>query len=121
MDPRRLAHDEKKSAKKKLRVIMLADETLLPDGDLKDYSEKQRELRKTEFDVRDAIEALGHDYFRSAYRTTSPRSEAPSMRTSRTSPSIWSRNSPASVISTSTWSATWSCANNPIPAAIRAG
>ena len=48
----------KGTGKKKLRVIMLADETLLPDGDLKDYSEKQRELRKTEFDVRDAIEAL---------------------------------------------------------------
>ena len=37
--------------------------TLLPDGDLKDFSEKQRELRKTEFDVRDAIEALGHEVF----------------------------------------------------------
>ena len=47
----------KKSTKRKLRVIMLADETLLPSGDLKDFSEKQRELRKTEFDVRDAIEA----------------------------------------------------------------
>ena len=53
----------KKTGKKKLRVIMLADETLLPDGDLKDFSEKQRELRKTEFDVRDAIEALGHELF----------------------------------------------------------
>ena len=53
----------KKAAKKKLRVIMLADETLLPDGDLKDYGEKQRELRKTEFDVRDAIEELGHELF----------------------------------------------------------
>lgn len=51
---------EKKPAKK-LTVILLADETLVPSGDLKDYSEKQRELRKTEFDVRDAIEALGHD------------------------------------------------------------
>ena len=50
-----------KSTKKKLKVIMLADETLLPAGDLKDYSEKQRELRKTEFDVRDAIDALGHE------------------------------------------------------------
>ena len=39
-------------AKKKLRVIMLADDKLLPVGDLKDFSEKQRELRKTEFDVR---------------------------------------------------------------------
>ena len=46
---------------RKLRVIMLADETLLPKGDLKDFGEKERELRKTEFDVRDAIEALGHE------------------------------------------------------------
>ena len=53
----------KKTIKKKLRVIMLADESLLPDGELKDFSEKQRELRKTEFDVRDAIEALGHQVF----------------------------------------------------------
>ena len=49
--------------RKKLRVVMLADEKLLPDGELKDFSEKQRELRKTEFDVRDAIEALGHEVF----------------------------------------------------------
>jgi D-alanine-D-alanine ligase len=53
----------KKASHKKLRVIMLADESLLPAGDLKDYSEKQRELRKTEFDVRDAIEELGHEVF----------------------------------------------------------
>jgi D-alanine-D-alanine ligase len=51
----------KKPSKKKLRAIMLAAEALLPAGDLKDYSEKQQELRKTEFDVRDAIEALGHE------------------------------------------------------------
>lgn len=42
---------------------MLADEKLLPEGDLKDFSDKQRELRKTEFDVRDAIESLGHQMF----------------------------------------------------------
>jgi D-alanine-D-alanine ligase len=54
---------KKATPRKKLRVIMLADESLLPDGDLKDFSENQRELRKTEFDVRDAIEALGHDVF----------------------------------------------------------
>jgi hypothetical protein len=47
--------------RRKLRVIMLADEKLLPIGDLKDFSEKQRELRKTEFDVRDALEQLGHE------------------------------------------------------------
>ena len=46
---------------RKLRVIMLADEKLLPVGDIKDFSEKQRELRKTEFDVRDALEQLGHE------------------------------------------------------------
>lgn len=54
---------KKKASTKKLRVIMLADEKLLPAGELKDFSEKQRELRKTEFDVRDAIEALGHEVF----------------------------------------------------------
>ena len=48
---------------RKLRVIMLADEKLLPTGSLDDFSEKQRELRKTEFDVRDAIEELGHEVF----------------------------------------------------------
>jgi D-alanine-D-alanine ligase len=53
----------KRTPRKKLRVIMLADETLLPRGDLEDFSSKQRELRKTEFDVRDAIESLGHEFF----------------------------------------------------------
>ena len=52
---------KKYKPRKKLRVIMLADEKLLPVGDLKDFSEKQRELRKTEFDVRDALEELGHE------------------------------------------------------------
>jgi D-alanine-D-alanine ligase len=46
---------------RKLRVILLADADLLPTGELKDFSEKQRELRKTEFDVRDALEQLGHE------------------------------------------------------------
>ena len=53
----------KRKRTKKLRVILLADEKLLPEGDLADFSEKQRELRKTEFDVRDAIEALGYDVY----------------------------------------------------------
>ena len=51
----------KAKKRKKLRVIMLADERFLPAGDIQDFSEKQRELRKTEFDVRDALEALGHE------------------------------------------------------------
>lgn len=54
---------KKAANKKKLRVIMLADDKLLPSGDLQAFSEKQRELRKTEFDVRDAIEELGHEVF----------------------------------------------------------
>jgi len=54
---------KRNAPKKKLRVILLADESLVPEGELKDLSEKQRELRKTEFDVRDAIESLGHDVF----------------------------------------------------------
>lgn len=52
-----------KKSIKKLRVIMLADEKLLPTGSIEDFSEKQQELRKTEFDVRDAIEELGHEVF----------------------------------------------------------
>ena len=47
--------------RKKLRVILLAEASLVPNGQLNDLSEKQRELRKTEFDVRDAIETLGHE------------------------------------------------------------
>jgi D-alanine-D-alanine ligase len=54
---------KKRARKEKLRVIMLAEESLLPEGKLEDLGEKQRELRKTEFDVRDAIGALGHDVF----------------------------------------------------------
>ena len=50
-------------ARRKLRVVLLADEDLLPRGDLEDFSEKERELRKTEFDVRDAIEGLGHEIY----------------------------------------------------------
>jgi D-alanine-D-alanine ligase len=50
-----------KAPRKKLKVILLADESLVPAGDLNDYSEKQREVRKTEFDVRDAIKELGHE------------------------------------------------------------
>jgi D-alanine-D-alanine ligase len=50
-------------ARKKLRVILLADEDLLPKGDLKEFSGKERELRKTEFDVRDAIECLAHEIY----------------------------------------------------------
>lgn len=47
-------------SKKKLTVILLADERLLPDGDLEQHSGKDRMLRKTEYDVKNAIESLGH-------------------------------------------------------------
>lgn len=43
------------------RVILLVDERLLPDGNLEDFSERQRELRKTEYDVKDALEAIGNE------------------------------------------------------------
>jgi D-alanine-D-alanine ligase len=52
-----------RTAQRKLRVILLAHEDLLPRGDLEDFSERERELRKTEFDVRDAIEGLGHEIY----------------------------------------------------------
>ncbi len=48
-------------AKRKLRIILLADARLLPKGELSDLSEKQRELRKTEFDVLNGLKALGHE------------------------------------------------------------
>jgi len=54
---------KKMKSPKKLRVIMLADEKLLPTGSIDDFSEKQREEHKTEFDVRDAIQELGHEVF----------------------------------------------------------
>src|SRR6187402_2222237 len=47
--------------RKKLRVIMLTAEKFVPKGILEDLSEKQRELRKTEFDVVAALQALGHE------------------------------------------------------------
>jgi D-alanine-D-alanine ligase len=47
-------------SKKKLTVILLADERLLPNGDLNDLGAKERMLRKTEYDVKQAIESLGH-------------------------------------------------------------
>lgn len=46
---------------KKLRVIMLVDEGLAPSGSLQDMAPKKRELHKTEFHVKEAIEALAHE------------------------------------------------------------
>lgn len=54
---------QRRTKRNKLRVIMLADEKLLPQGELKDFTPKQRELRKTEFDVKEAIESLGHEVY----------------------------------------------------------
>ena len=48
-------------AKKPLRIVLLADEKLTPKGQIEDFSEKQREVRKTEFDVKAALEILGHE------------------------------------------------------------
>jgi D-alanine-D-alanine ligase len=45
---------------KKLNVVLLADERLLPIGDLADYDSKEQLLRKTEYHVKEAIESLGH-------------------------------------------------------------
>ncbi len=49
-----------KKPRKKLKVILLADKRLLPDGDLDSFSGVERMLRKTEYDVKQAIESLGH-------------------------------------------------------------
>lgn len=50
-----------KRPKKKLRVVLLADERLLPTGELSQFSDKQQLLRKTEYDVKQAIEEIGHE------------------------------------------------------------
>ena len=100
---------------------MLADESLLPDGDLKDFSEKQRELRKTEFDVRDAIEALGHE--------SSSIGVSDDLSTIRGAIDAHKPDIAFNLVEefagigylTSTWSAILNCANSPTPAAIRAG
>ena len=57
------SHDQSKSPRKNCKSSCWPTRRCCPSGDLKDFSEKQRELRKTEFDVRDAIEALGHEVF----------------------------------------------------------
>lgn len=49
-----------RKSRKKLTVILLADERLLPAGDLADFTGTERNLRKTEYDVKQAIESLGH-------------------------------------------------------------
>ena len=50
-----------RGSKAQTRIILLADARLLPKGELSDLSEKQRELRKTEFDVLNGLKALGHE------------------------------------------------------------
>lgn len=49
-----------RTSNKKLTVVLLVDERLLPDGDLSEYTGMDRNLRKTEYDVKNAIESLGH-------------------------------------------------------------
>lgn len=48
-------------SRRKLTVALLVDERLLPTGDLTQHSGKDRMLRKTEYDVKNALEALGHN------------------------------------------------------------
>ena len=48
-------------AKKKLRVIVLVREDLVPPDSLEGYSEKDVELIKTEYDVVSALKSIGHE------------------------------------------------------------
>jgi D-alanine-D-alanine ligase len=49
------------AAAKKLRVLLLADEELVPDKPRKELSGRDAEIRKTEYDVIEALEKLGHE------------------------------------------------------------
>jgi len=48
-------------ASRGLRVLLLADEGLVPDKPRKELDGRDAELRKTEYDVVDALQKLGHD------------------------------------------------------------
>ncbi|MGA9773494.1 MAG: D-alanine--D-alanine ligase [Blastocatellia bacterium] len=48
-------------SKRKLRVIVLVREDLVPPDSLEGYSEKDVELMKTEFDVVSTLKSIGHD------------------------------------------------------------
>ena len=108
-----------RKSKKKLSVILLADERLLPAGDLADFSSKQQMLRKTEFDVKQAIEFSIISLLLSASQMICRQSAARSTPISPTSSSIWSKSSAASHILISTSSVFWSCCISGTRAAIR--
>src|SRR5262245_34851670 len=52
-----------RKGRRKLRFILLADCDLLVLVRLEGFSGKERELRKTEYDVSDVIESLGHEIY----------------------------------------------------------
>ena len=47
--------------KRKLRVIVLVREDLVPPDSFEGYSEKDVELMKTEYDVVSALKSIGHE------------------------------------------------------------
>jgi D-alanine-D-alanine ligase len=46
---------------KKLRVMMLTHAYMIPPDDLSDHSDPRIESCRTEVDVRDALQSLGHE------------------------------------------------------------
>jgi D-alanine-D-alanine ligase len=50
-----------KAAPKKLRVLLLTDESLVPDKSRRELDGREAELSKTEYDVLDGLERLGHE------------------------------------------------------------
>ena len=46
---------------KKLRVLLLTDENMVPARPRGELEGREAELHKTEYDVRDALQKLGHE------------------------------------------------------------
>jgi D-alanine-D-alanine ligase len=51
----------KTTAAKKLRVLLLTDEGLVPDKPRSELNGREAELRKTEYDVMESLQELGHE------------------------------------------------------------
>ena len=65
------------AASKALRVLLLTDENLMPDKPRSKLKGRDAELRKTEYDVLEALHNLGHQVNFGASAAISPLSVAP--------------------------------------------
>ena len=97
------------SLMKKLRMLVLMHEDLVPPDTIEGHSDKEILSWKTEYDVMAALEELGHEVTPAGRERRPGRDPQGDLGTgSPTSSSICWRSSTAWPSTTSTWSATWS-------------